>query len=130
MCAEFDGLEWRLQVIDAEHPSTVEGDRRFDAACEIIRDEQEELLARICALPASTIEGALAKATTLVYFTSNMLNPGDTGWGVRLTISMRRDLTNAGRVPAYSTIRLDAQVGAAPQPACHARSLGSPQPAF
>jgi len=129
LCAEFDGLERRLQMMDAEHPSTVEGDMRFDAAYEVIRDEQEQLLARICALPAITVEGTLAKATTLVYYTSNMLTQGDTGWGVQLTISMRRDLTNAGRLPAYSRTHLAAQAGA-PRPSCHARGLDRPQPAF
>jgi len=110
LCTKFDELEGRLQVMDGTFPRTAEGDAEFDGAYEMIRHEQEELLSQICALSAVTAEGALAKATTLIYFTSNMLTSSDSGWGARLTVSMRRDLTNAGRLPASPRRAADAPV--------------------
>lgn len=108
LCTKFDELEGRLQVMDGTFPRTAEGDAEFDGAYEMIRHEQEALLSQICALSAVTAEGALAKATTLVYFTSHMLTLSDSGWGARLTMSIRRDLTNAGRLPASRRRAVDA----------------------
>lgn len=64
LCAEFDVLERRTQVLPGNQPSGSREEAERAALYEALTDQQGELLDRICGLPCTTAAGVQALAAT------------------------------------------------------------------
>lgn len=67
LCAAFMGLERRHQAsFDPSSPAYVEDDDERDRVNDPICDAQEPLVERICAMRATTLEGARARVRSIL----------------------------------------------------------------
>lgn len=76
LCAEFDAHERRYQAI-CERATTAEQERLDEPVLDALRDQQEPLLDRICALPCITPAGLAALANSLLLWDGELYIEGD-----------------------------------------------------
>jgi hypothetical protein len=95
-CHAFIAWEHRVLALYTGPGKIEEGDER-DAAEDTLQIHQRPLLDRICATPATTLEGARAKGAALATWAPDHLKPPTQCWDERLLASLLADLIGEDR---------------------------------
>ena len=102
LCAECDALQARIDkeyTTPWEHLSREQATAReeaIDAAIEPLHDAQDPLLHRICELRATTPQGQVARARTLIAWDKDPCWSADACWNSQLIGAIVRDLVGEG----------------------------------
>ncbi len=102
LCAECDALQTRIDkeyTTPWEHLSREQATAReeaIDAAIEPLHDAQDPLLHRICELRATTPQGQVARARTLLAWDKDPIWTHDFCWNSQLIGAIVRDLVGEG----------------------------------
>jgi hypothetical protein len=96
LCAEIDALEDKLDSFTLKG-ATLEEEQAQDILAQPFADEQEPLIARLCDMPAITIEGIQARARTLVKWARDWKNNRG-GYDGLVISTLLRDLIGEARV--------------------------------
>jgi hypothetical protein len=96
LCAEIDALEDKLDSFTLKG-ATLEEEQAQDKLAQPFAAEQEPLIARLCEMPAITIEGIQARARTLVRYAPDWKNKSG-GYDGLMIAALLRDLIGEARV--------------------------------
>ena len=93
-CAEFDAMERSIQATYDEGPDNIPDDAAREVHNEQLKEPQEALLDRICAMQAVTPAGFAARARTLVLWegAEAATNTEEGYWNERMLAALLRDL--------------------------------------
>ncbi len=100
LCQAFVALEDRIDGFYSDGATPVADDVARDAAAAPFHDRQKALLDSICAMPATTIAGLMARAAMMLRWAGEMADdPGPDGhWDARMVAALLRDFRDgAGR---------------------------------
>lgn len=98
-CRTFDALEARIGNYFSDGVTPIADEDERDRAMAPLHAQQQQLLDVICATQATTPEGIIARASTIVGWDPDLASDAVAGdpWDRRLVAALLRDLVGGGK---------------------------------